>query len=433
MKPILKGVMKVIKVRLYTDEEYYLACAIDCNGRQDHVFDYGQSFDSVLYNLHDYHAKPFRDAESLRFLKEVENVEFISDDDWYTVMWDNERTCITGIHKEWKFGLMAIEHSRDGRYIWYYPAGEKVWNILNDMPFDILIGRRMLETGIHHSDIGGVDYQIINFPYGGKEIEVTVKKDYIRLDNDFYTEIRGTHGLCLGKDGRYYMSSLDVGYALQYYWKNDIGGIIAHIDKKADTRVRLLEINQEYNVFEFAKALGKDENELVGLDYLHMLYCYNCYRDEQGMDDYDEAIKELQSGESYQEYLYFRDKFKVISHIVIAPGDTIFRKLPVLMVDKKYDGSYWIHGGLTYKYPDFCKAIGQVIEDRIQDGERYVLIIDSEELLDSVKDIDRAAYGFKVTPDSIEVFDIEDAVRLFGQMLKEAYTSDKCVVDKDFY
>ena len=103
------------------------------------------------------------------------------------------------------------------------------------------------------------------------------------------------------------------------------------------------------------------------------------------------------------------------------------------MVDKNYDGSYWIHGCLTYKYPEFHEAISQVIEERRQDGERFVLIIDTEELLESVKDIDSAIYGFKVMPDSIEVFDVEDAVQLFGRMLKEAVASGKCKIDGDFY
>ena len=140
-----------------------------------------------------------------------------------------------------------------------------------------------------------------------------------------------------------------------------------------------------------------------------------------------------QSGEAYQEYLFFRDKFKVISHIIVTPGGTTFRKLPILMVDKNSDGSYWIHGGLTLKYPEFHEAIGSVIEKRNKDGEMIALVIDTEELLDSVRDIDRAVYGFRTMPDSIEIFDVEDAVQLFGQMLKEAVASGRCKVDYEFY
>ncbi len=36
--------------------------------------------------------------------------------------------------------------------------------------------------------------------------------------------------------------------------------------------------------------------------------------------------------------------------------------------------------------------------------------------------------GFRVTADNIEVFDIFDAVKLFGKMLKEAKASGKCKI-----
>lgn len=209
-------------------------------------------------------------------------------------------------------------------------------------------------------------------------------------------------------------------YALQYYWRNDIEGIIKYIDKKK-RRFRLEEIRKEYSVFEFAKVLGKDEEAILHYDCVREFISLFFSNEEEQSDDIED------------EYLYFRDKFKVISHISIAPGNAIMRKLPILMVDKNSDGSYWVHGDLTCKYPEFYQAIGQVIEDRNQDGERFVLIIDTDELLDSVKDIDHAIYGFRVMPDSIEVFDVEDAVLLFGQMLKEAVASGRCKVDNDFY
>lgn len=84
------------------------------------------------------------------------------------------------------------------------------------------------------------------------------------------------------------------------------------------------------------------------------------------------------------------------------------------MVDKNSDGSYRI-------------------QERNKDGERIALVINTEELLDSVRDIDRAVYGFRVMPDSIEIFDVEDAVQLFGQMLREAVASARYKVDGEFY
>lgn len=428
--------MKMIKVRLYTEEEYSHATCLDCNGRHDHVFDYKSSFDSFLYNLHNSCALPFRDTESLRLLKEVYNITFISDDDWYTVMWDNERTCISAIREDLKFALMVVEFSRRGRYTWFFPVGEKVWSILADMPFDILIGWYINNIGICNPAISGVDYQIMNYPYGGKTIEVTVKdripyndSSYVRVSEaKYYTTSYKLH--VRNEDGKYYMDRWGLKYALQYYWKNDIEGIIEYIGKK-ESRLHLAEFSQVYNnVFEFAKALGKEENAILELEYLDIMRGIEDVEDKEWLA---EVVKMHQSGEAYQEYLFFRDKFKVISHIIVTPGGTIFRKLPILMVDKNSDGSYWIHGGLTLKYPEFHEAIGSVIEKRNKDGEMIALVIDTEELLDSVRDIDRAVYGFRTMPDSIEIFDVEDAVQLFGQMLKEAVASGRCKVDYEFY
>lgn len=406
--------MKMIKVRLYTEEEYAHASALDCNGRHDHVFDYKSTFDSVLYNLNNYDALPFRDAESLRLLKEIYDITFISDDDWYTIMWDNERTCIAAIREDLKFALMAVEFSRQGRYTWFFPAGEKVWRILADMPFDILIGWCISDIGIYHPILEGVDYQILNYPYGDKTVEVTVKDRLLHVDN-LYVVVPDSsyhtpsYNLRVGKeDGKYYIGSIDLGYALQYNWKNDLEGIIKYTDKK-ERRFHLVKFSKEYTVFELAKALIGDENAIAWSQYLQEARFFDSDKEEDSA-----YLKELQSGDDYQEYLYFRDRFKVISHIMVAPRDTTFRKLPILMVDKNSDGSYRI-------------------QERNKDGERIALVINTEELLDSVRDIDRAVYGFRVMPDSIEIFDVEDAVQLFGQMLREAVASARYKVDGEFY
>lgn len=73
------------------------------------------------------------------------------------------------------------------------------------------------------------------------------------------------------------------------------------------------------------------------------------------------------------------------------------------------------------------------MEERSADKERYALVIDVEELLDSVYDMDRALCCFKVLEDSVEVFDAYEGTQLWGKMAEEAYNSGKCAIDTDIY
>lgn len=434
----------MLRVRLFTDEEYLDQCAAN----KEHKYRVGDTKTYFRYRLldtaHDEEPHiPFRDAESLQFLKETYGITFISDDDWYSVWCEESRSDITCLYDSIQSGLAAIAMSRNGIYAWYWSMGEKEWKALANMPFDILIAMRTSEMGLHGMHhITDVDYLIENYPYGDQSFEVLVVDSYIRPD-DFYTAMpeleRGryctSYGLLKGSDGKYYSDGIGIDYAFQYYWKNDIEGIIKQIDRMRRDRIALTDTTHTYDVFELGTLVKNDKNCIVELDYLRDANLYErLYKDgDISEQEYDEWMQKLQTNDYYNDYLYFRDKFKVISHLAFVPEPVQSRKLPMLMVDKNTDGTYYIHGSLTVKYPDFNEMFWDVIPGRSPEMERFVLIVDVEELFFSVYDIEKAVCGFRVLADSVDIYDAYEGTQLFGEALKEAYHSGRCTVDKEFY
>lgn len=384
---------------------------------------------------------PFRDAESLRLLKESYDIVFASDEDWYSVIIEGTRMSVSCVNKGLKFALTAIDVSRRGLYTQYRDdVGEEVWRVLADLPIDILVAAKQSEIGVFSNLTEGVEFTILNYSYKNQSIEVTVK-DFIHHKDSFYTAVpesheNGTsHGLHIGKDGRYYSDEFGVRYALQYYWKNDVKGIIEYIDGRGKGRIHMENAIQTYDIFELEKMLKQEENSIARLDYLQCVRCLERRLEEKAIDEsaYAESLKELQEGDSYKEYLYFRDRFRVIWNVADFQIDTMHRKLPMLIVDKSQDGTYFIHGGLTVKYPTFDELLEDAVSRRNKELESFILVVDVEELLDSASDIKEAVCGFKVLEDSVEVFDSREAIRAFGEALKEAYHSGKCTIDKEFY
>jgi len=426
----------MIRVRLFTAKEWLEAYCVS-EEHEYRVCDAKVHFEILLDTAFDAEMRiPFRDAESLQFLKESYDISFVSDDDWYSVMCAGSRSDITCLNEDILYGLSAIDLSKDGVYSRLEWAGKKVWQALSNLPFDILIAQNMQDMGLYKGAVSGADYLIENYPYRNETIEVFVKKS-IFVKDDFYAPVpeyrenNTNHGLHMGRDGKYYTDEFDIRYAFQYYWKNDIEGIIKEIERMRRNRIVMADVTRTFDVFELGKLIGRDKcmNSIMWLDYLE---CLKRMPENEREGNCSSCHIERQPKECYDEYLYFRDKFKVISHLVIAP-EPWHRKLPVMMVDKNNDGTYFIHGDLTLKNPSFYELFNEVIEGRSAERERFVLIVEVEELLDSVHDMEQAVCGFRVLADSVEVYDSYEGTQLFGEALKEAYYSGRCTVDTDFY
>lgn len=125
---------------------------------------------------------------------------------------------------------------------------------------------------------------------------------------------------------------------------------------------------------------------------------------------------------------------KIVCHLYTMPNTRLSRKLPMMIIDKYPDGSYKIWGMITFKYPEFDEILGDIIENYYsEECERYIIIVDVEELFQDADDIKYANCGFKITKNCIEIFDQNDSIKLFADMAQEALDSGNYSISKEFY
>lgn len=430
----------MIKIRLFTWEDDW----------SSHVAAPERYFNDLLCPRASEEASvPFRDAESISFL-ETCGVVFADDEDWYSVICDGKRMNIACLDSGIRFGLAAIHRSKQGDYIqcaaqsgWFY---EKLLKALGALPMDILVAVNTDEIpSLHWGIPEGV---IENYPYQNGLIEVKLMPA-VQDDNPFYEKVPSTKEfgpdseLYIGKDGGYYLDYKDsADAALRYYWQNDIEGIIRYIDgmDENDFAIRIGEVRHEYSLFELGIILNCEEErirQLTDPDTFQIEAAIDRrVREMYGLAEAPQKDKErIKSWESFYELegtLDFRKRFSVISHLVTLPK-AANHLLPMMMVDKSFDGTYLVHGGATVAYPEFSECLEEVVERRSACGECFVLVVDADVLLDRAGDIDNALCGFKVLEDSVEIFDRDTAVIMFGEALKEAYYSGKCEVADRLY
>ncbi|MCD7833809.1 MAG: hypothetical protein LUH00_07455, partial [Lachnospiraceae bacterium] len=119
--------------------------------------------------------------------------------------------------------------------------------------------------------------------------------------------------------------------------------------------------------------------------------------------------------------------FPIINHL-FRPVDVGSRKLPILMVDRMADGSFLMQSELTYKYPEFDEILDQVCDMRNDPSssrkERYMIVVDVNEVMQSKENFEETVYGFLLRPDSLEVFGKDEALIRFEAVLRAAAASE---------
>lgn len=386
-------------IRPYHQREFEFQMACPCGGKK---------------------VPPFRDPESLYFLRHSFGYR-IPENDWYSFMHQEEdfRRPMNEMEQDAKYGLCAIWYSRHDMYLRYQSLWDETWKSLSELPFDILIGLNIADAGKYSRIFGEEDYIILNYPCGDKTMEVNVRSMEHR---------RGA-----GEDGRYYMDSREVCHALRYRWWNDMESILACIDLslKSREKIYLANIEQTWDVFGFSRALRLEEECLIFLDYpLRAGFRERLYLEGSlTKEEYEETMRRLHEEESWKEYHFFQKEFQIINHLAEKPEDVRCSRLPVLRVDRHYDGTYTTGEYLTGKNPAFHEILAEVISRRSSECESVFLVVDCEKRIHAPEQIDQAVYGFKLLEHSVEIFDKNGALRMFGSRLREACDSGNCVFE----
>lgn len=425
----------MIDLRIYGKQDQLGVNTSPANGEKkaDHLY-VGDNWNTAFWHImcptliygEEAEKPPFRDAESVQFLKDSYDVVFADDEDWYSVICEGVRMNIACLNKALICGLGMIYDSKRGRYSWLTNMDENVWRALGSLPMTVKVAVREEFLSEWHSFFHEAEFRIVNYPLGSGAVEVNAVKAHLH-NNAAYTEVPHTR-LYTDKNGAYYINNFNISDGFEYRWEKDIDGILSHIDFKWGRLKCLEEFSRTYDIFELGLKLENDEFGVMFLQYPHLLKCAQPnWDDAEDVRSYEKFVKELQETDDYKEYLYFRDVFRVVNHMLYIP-EVYSRRLVMLMVDKASDGTYKIHDELTFKNPNFAELIQNAIDNRVDDGERFILMVDVDEVIYSCKDIDNAVCGFKSYKDVVEIFDKEIALKMYADALKEAYSSDKCTI-----
>ena len=389
------------------------------------------------YNKEGNTLKPFRDEYSIKFLKNTYEIEFLSEDDWYSIQSpEDDRFCLSGLSRTMKYALTVLYNSQHGVCTEFKNCEECIWKVLDTMPFEILVAidASKLDRGVNLSL--GVDYVIENYPFRDKTIQLNVTSRFILGDDGYKKENRLYY-----KEGKYYIDAFSLDYTVCYYfWKEHIEEIIRQCEFCIKDEYPIIEKTMVCNLSGFLEKAGIASEDFMRFNnYFDDVWMFKKLLEEKEItkEEYDAMVSKVQEKEQendYKKYLWMANDLSIVSHLYTLPDRTTSRKLPMLIVDKYSNGSYKIWGTLTVKYPKFDEILEDIVSTYYtEECERYVTVVDVEEIFTCAKDIKSTNCGFKVTKDCIEIFDHNDAIKMFASIAQEALNSDNVEISKEFY
>lgn len=369
--------------------------------------------------------KPFRDEYSIKFLKDTYDLEFINEEDWYAIHSPTEgKFCLSGLSKTMKYGLTLLDNSKYGISTDFKVCEKRIWKTLDTMPIDILIAVNISEYDRTTDFILGVDYIIENYPFNGKTIELNVMSRPILKEDGYEVE-----GKFYRKDGKYYTESIELEYLDGYYdWREHLEEFVEIAEIYVMKEYPIINKTVMYNLVDFLEKINIDVNIFLDFnDYANNISLYKSMLkdNEITQKEYESYIikEQVNNNKEYKQYLWLLNDLKIISHLYVLPEARISRKLLMLIVDKYTEGFYVIWDTLTVKYPEFDEILFGVSELYTEQCERYVIVVDVEEKFISAHDMKKTNCGFKITKNCIEIFDHNDAIKLFVSIVQEVIAS----------
>lgn len=196
-------------------------------------------------------------------------------------------------------------------------------------------------------------------------------------------------------------------------WQEDLRSAREFIRKNYGNSLDV-KYSKRYNIFELAEFFKK------------RLYCgdFDVFYE-------DSCITYLEASEKFLKrnnlsiweaqdvlYDYYTDVFFVDNHFEdILEIDPVFRRLCMLMICRYRDGTYETYHRLTVKYPEVDELFMDIFEERSDNYESMILIVDSNEFLQDIKCLKQSILGAVVKKDIIELYKNDDGLILFGRWI----------------
>ena len=336
---------------------------------------------------------PFRDDDSVRFIREVDHAEFV-EGDWYSIVTPYNRTDMTALCGGTRYALTVIDNSRYGRYTSYDGYGKDIWSRLADLSLDVLIYIKTSELSALWPCLGfarEIEEKVVieNYRYQGEEREAYLHKDYQR----------GTYI----QDGRLYVKNEFQEFLFRL--DRDFALLIEEAEyllKRAGRMYRCPPLVM--SVEEFAETLD-DQCK----DYL----CSYLDGRDSWADDYDEMNR-------------FLKNLTVHNYLHYIPEDTL-SKYPIYFVMKKnrHTGECTITKEYGWKWPHIACILAEefvrLSEDEKQDFIKMTVVIDSELFWHGAKEFEHALWAFKLYDNTAELYDRPVIYREFLDFIKQPF------------
>lgn len=401
----------MIKIRLVEKKELYSIRINDCGVVQYETKDFYRILNGNTWDEEKF--PPFRDECSQRLIKEVDNAEFVPND-WYSMVTPYGRTCLSALCSGTKYGLSVIYYSSRGLYTTFEYIGENVWEILKQLPIDILIVLPVEDVRsyfIFPEEM--LPLEIENYPYEDEIVRCilhnTGERDYFK-DGILYKE---GSWLNIGKD---------------YKWLKDLNGVLSCLDSDKYNKyvTTLIKPVGNHTYTEFSDLLNSCITSIMDFPYT---YKYDWLNDCTEEEWYKQELEKSMQTEEYQEYRYFVDNVKIVNHLQYKPEEAACKYCPYLIIERSENGSYKIKQSVSVKNPSFEEAFNDIKELVTGSAKKVILVLNTEADLKRVEDIRYVYFGMIITENQIELFDKNEALIEFREFLREAINSGNYIVE----
>lgn len=317
--------------------------------------------------------RPFQDEDSLRFIRENDQAEFVGGDDWYSIVTPCGRTNVTALCGDTRYALTLLHNSRRGTYTDitdFNDYGEDIWSRLTETASDILIAYDIQKVNGHYPELPiHADYVIENYPHEGGTAEA-----YVR-----YTNCDRLHL----EDGKYYTGKYL--HELEYQWYRDIGGLLAKSEELIEKTGKKYHYPPEefsVNDLEQKHSTAFSETESSCGDETFRIRCY-----------LSEALREP------------------------------CVKYPINLLLEKREGKTVMREVCSVKYPDCSETVryNDIVKLKQQRDEMFGVVLDTEIFAERADTMKYALWGFRNFDSTVELYNGVRVLEEFVKAVKEPY------------